>query len=453
MSFPKDFLWGTATSSYQIEGAAYADGKGPSIWDDFVREPGRIKDHSTGDVACDHYHLFREDVRLMAEMGIRNYRFSISWPRVIPEGTGAVNEAGLRFYDELVDCLLEHGIRPFVTLYHWDLPLALHRRGGWLNDEMPEWFAQYTRVIARRLGDRVKDFFTINEPQCILGLGYGMGKHAPGQESSASDLVRMMHNLLKSHGRSVQVLRETVPGVQVGYAPCGDPAIPLTGSAADLDACRKAYFGVPAEARHLGWSVSWLSDPAILGTYPEDGLKHHGHLLPKGWERDLSEICQPLDYYAQNIYRGTVWRAADNPMGAQAIPNPVGSPRTAAGWPIVPESLYWGPRLLHERYQLPIIISENGMSCHDAVSLDGQVHDPNRIDYVHRYLLALRRACEDGVPVLGYFYWSFLDNFEWASGYEERFGLVHVDYATQARTPKDSCLWYRDVMAQNGENL
>ena len=453
MGFPKDFLWGTATSAYQIEGGAFADGKGPSIWDDFVRVPGRIKDRSTGDVACDHYHLFRDDVRLMAEMGVKNYRFSISWPRVIPDGTGAVNEAGLAFYSELVDCLLEHGIRPFVTLYHWDLPLALHRRGGWLNDDMPEWFAQYTRVVAQRLGDRVKDYFTINEPQCILGLGYAMGKHAPGQECSASDLVRMAHNLLRSHGRSVQALRETVPGVRVGYAPCGDPAIPLTDSAADLEACRKAYFGVPADAKHLGWSVSWLSDPAILGAYPEDGLSRFGHLLPKGWERDMADICQPMDYYAQNIYRGTVWRAADNPMGAEAIPNPVGFSRTAAGWPIVPESLYWGPKLLHERYHLPIIISENGMSCHDVVSLDGKVHDPNRIDFVHRYLLALRRACEDGVPVLGYFYWSFLDNFEWASGYDERFGLVHVDYQTQRRTPKDSCLWYRNVMASNGENL
>lgn len=453
MSFPKGFLWGTATSSYQIEGGAFEGGKGLSIWDDFVREPGRIRDHSTGDVACDHYHRYREDVRLMAEMGIRNYRFSISWPRVMPEGTGAVNEAGLAFYSDLVDCLIEHGIRPFVTLYHWDLPLALHHRGGWLNDDMPEWFAQYTCVVAKRLGDRVRDFFTINEPQCILGLGYAMGKHAPGLQSSAGDLVRMMHNLLRSHGRSVQVLRETVPGVRVGYAPCGDPAIPASDSAADLEACRKAYFGVPDEAKHLGWCVSWLSDPAILGVYPEEGLKRYGHLLPRGWEGDLSVICQPMDYYAQNIYRGSVWRAAGADATPERLPLPAGMPRTAAGWPIVPESLYWGPKLLHERYHLPIIISENGMSCHDVVSLDGKVHDPNRIDYLHRYLLALRRACEDGVPVAGYFCWSFLDNFEWASGYDERFGLVHVDYRTQARTPKDSCLWYRDVMASNGENL
>lgn len=453
MSFPKDFLWGTATSSYQIEGGVFEDGKGPSIWDDYVRVPGLIKDGSTGDVACDHYHRFREDVALMAEMGIRNYRFSISWPRVLPEGTGRVNEAGLRFYSDLVDCLLAHGIRPFVTLYHWDMPRAIHQRGGWLNDAMPDWFAEYTRVVARRLGDRVKDFFTINEPQCIIGLGYGMGKHAPGLQCSPRELVVMMHNLLKAHGRSVQVLRETVPGARVGYAPCGDPAIPASDSLADIEACRKVYFGVPPEGRALAWSVSWLSDPAILGHYPEEGLHLYGQHLPVGWEKDMELICQPLDYYAQNIYRGSVWRAADNLMGAEPVPRPVGSPRTAVGWPITPEALYWGPRMLHERYHLPIIISENGMSCHDFVSLDGHVHDPNRIDYTHRYLLALRRACEEGVPVLGYFYWSFLDNFEWGSGYEERFGLVHVDYRTQARIPKDSCQWYRDVMAANGENL
>lgn len=453
MSFPKGFLWGTATSSYQIEGAAFEDGKGASIWDDYVREPGRVKDQSTGDVACDHYHRFREDVRLMADMGIRNYRFSISWPRVLPGGVGAVNEAGLRFYSDLVDCLLEHGIRPFVTLYHWDMPRAIHQRGGWLNDEMPEWFAAYTRVVAQCFGDRVKDYFTINEPQCIIGLGYGVGAHAPGLQCSPRDQLRMMHNLLKCHGRAAQVLRETVPGVRVGYAPCGNPAIPFTDSPEDLDAARKMYFGVPTDPKHMAFSVSWLSDPVVLGSYPEEGLRLYGQYLPENWEKDMAVICQPMDYYAQNIYRGTVWRAADNPQGAEAVPFPAGKPRTAIGWPITPEALYWGPKLLHERYKLPIIISENGLSCHDVVSLDGQVHDPNRIDYVHRYLLALRRASEEGVPVLGYFYWSFFDNFEWGSGYDERFGLVHMDYQTQTRTPKDSCLWYRDVMAANGETL
>ena len=452
MGFPKNFLWGTATSSYQIEGAVNEDGKGRSIWDDFSHVKENIQDRSNGDVACDHYHRFREDVKLMAEMGVKNYRFSICWPRILPEGTGQVNEAGVRFYSELVDCLLEHGIRPFVTLYHWDLPSALHRRGAWLNDDIPEWFAEYTRVVAQALGDRVKDFFTINEPQCIIGLGYDLGIHAPGIPMPVADRVRMIHNLLKSHGRAVQTLRECIPGVRVGYAPCGDPAIPASDAPADVEAARQAYFSVRPESRSLSFSVSWYSDPACLGVYPEDGLRYFGQYLPKGWEKDMALIHQPMDYYAQNIYQGKCWRA-----GAEGKPElvrwPAGFPRTAIGWPVTPEALYWGPKMLYERYGLPIIISEDGMSCHDTVSLDGKVHDPNRIDFEQRYLRQLRRAIEDGVDVRGYFYWSFLDNYEWAYGYTERFGLVHVDYQTLQRTPKDSCLWYRQVMETNGENL
>lgn len=451
MAFPKDFLWGTATSSYQIEGGVTEGGKGPSIWDDFTAQPGKIMDGSDGSVACDHFHRFREDVALMAKMGIRNYRFSISWPRVLPEGVGRVNEEGLQFYSDLVDCLLENGIRPFCTLYHWDLPRTLHEKGAWLNPQMPDWFEEYTRVMARRLGDRVKDFFTINEPQCVIGLGYGNGEHAPGIHFPVQDQVRMIHNLLRSHGRAVKALREEVPGVRVGYAPCGSPGIPLTGSEADVNAARQAYMSVPTDERGLCWNVTWFSDPVVLGRYPEDGLRVYGKYLPEGWEKNMAEICQPMDYYAQNIYQGIVWRAGAN--GPERVEKPQGYPRTAIGWPITPEVLYWGPRFLYERYGLPIVITENGMSCHDAVSLDGRVHDPNRIDYLHRYLTCLRRACDDGVKVAGYFYWSFLDNFEWAYGYTERFGLTYVDYQTQERIPKDSCLWYRDVMAENGASL
>ena len=452
MGFPKDFLWGTATSSYQIEGAVHEDGKGRSIWDDFSHVQDNILDKSNGDVACDHYHHFREDVKLMADMGVKNYRFSICWPRILPEGTGRVNEAGVRFYSELVDCLLVHGIRPFVTLYHWDLPSALHRRGAWLNDDMPEWFAEYTRVVAQTLGDRVKDFFTINKPQCVIGLGYDLGIHAPGISMPVADRVRMIHNLLKCHGRAVQVLRECIPGVRVGYAPCADPAIPASDDPADVEAARQAYFRIKPESRSLSFSVSWYSDPVCLGGYPEEGLKHFGKYLPEGWEKDMPLIHQPMDYYAQNIYQGKCWRAGEDGK-PELVRWPVGYPRTAIGWPVTPEALYWGPKMLYERYGLPIIISENGMSCHDAVSLDGKVHDPNRIDFEQRYLRQLRRAIEDGVNVQGYFYWSFLDNYEWAYGYTERFGLVHVDYQTLKRTPKDSCLWYKHVMETNGEDL
>ncbi len=451
--FAKDFLWGTATASYQIEGAIHEDGKGASIWDDYTHEPGRIIDGTNGDIACDHYHRFREDVALMAKFGIKNYRFSISWSRVIPDGTGAVNEKGLQFYSELVDELLAHGIRPFCTIYHWDLPSALHRRGGWLNEDMPEWFANYTRVIAERLGDRVKDFFTINEPQCIMGLGYATGGHAPNVIYPLRDQIRMIHHLLMSHGRAVQVLREIVSDVRVGYAPCADPYIPATNAPADIEAAKKAYYGVSDDPAVFIRSMTWYSDPVILGRYPEAGMARYGKFLPAGWEEDMKIICQPLDYYAQNIYQGIVVRAADNAQGWEKVPFAAGHPTTNCGWPITPDALYWGAKMMTQRYPLPLIISENGMSCHDAVMLDGKVHDPNRIDYTHRYLRALKRAAAEGVPVMGYFYWSFWDNFEWKKGYTERFGLVYVDYQTQERIPKDSAYWYQQVMETNGEAL
>lgn len=452
MSFPKDFLWGTATAAYQIEGGRHEDGTGRNIWDDYCEQPGKIMDRSSGDIACDHYHRFREDVELMASVGIRNYRFSVSWARILPEGTGKVNEKGIAFYNALIDCLLEHGIRPFMTLYHWDLPSALYRKGAWMNPEMPDWFAEYTALIAERFGDRVKDFITINEPQCVLGLGYQIGVHAPGLKASVRDHVIMAHNLLKCHGRACLVLREKVPDCRIGFAPCGDPMIPYDETdLRDIEAARKAYFDEWKESP--AFEVSWYSDPAILGHYPESGMKLFGQCLPEGWEEDMKLICQPLDYYMQNIYMGQQIRHADNADGFEHVMYPAGFPKNAANWPVTPKALYWGPKFLCERYGLPLIISENGMDCHDAVSLDGKVHDPNRTDYIHRYLLALKKACEEGVPVKGYFYWSFLDNFEWAKGYMERFGLTYVDYTTQERILKDSAYWYAEVMKENGENL
>ena len=452
MGFPKSFIWGAATASFQIEGAWDEDGKSPSIWDEFCAQPGRILDRSDGKTACDHYHRYEEDVALMAEYGVRNYRFSVSWPRILPEGTGRVNEAGVDFYNRLIDCLLEHGIRPWMTIYHWDLPACLQEKGGWLNEQMPEWFAEYTGVLAERFGDRVKDFITINEPQCIVGLGYTAGVLAPGLKLDVRDQVVICHNLLKSHGRACRVLRQKVKDVRVGYAPCGGPAIPKDeNSPADVEAARKAYFATGEKSP--AFSVAWFSDPAILGVYPEDGLEHFGQYLPEGWQEDLKLICQPLDFYTQNIYEGQEIRAADNAEGYETVPGPKGYPRTACGWPVTPRALYWGPRFLWERYRLPFMISENGMSCHDWVMTDGKVHDPNRIDYLHRYLKELRRACSDGVDVRGYFCWSLLDNFEWAKGYTERFGLVYVDYATGERIPKDSLAWYAETIRANGENL
>ena len=452
MSFPKDFLWGTATASFQIEGAWDEDGKSPSIWDEFCDQPGTISDHSNGRTACDHYHRFREDVALMASRGIRNYRFSVSWPRILPEGTGKVNEAGVAFYNELIDCLLEHGIRPWMTIYHWDLPAALERKGGWVSEQMPEWFAEYTGVLAEQFGDRVKDYFTINEPQCIIGLGYMTGGFAPGLKLELKDQVIACHNLLKSHGRACQVLREKVRDVRIGYAPCGASVIPKDEqNPADVEAARKAYFAV--DKKSPAFSVAWFSDPVALGTYPEDGLKYFGQYLPEGWQEDLKLICQKLDYYGQNIYEGREVRAAENEKGWEDVPYPAGYPRTACGWPVTPRALYWGPRYLWERYRIPFIISENGMSSHDCVMLDGKVHDPHRIDYLHRYIREYRRAGEDGVDIRGYFCWSLMDNFEWARGYSERFGLVYVDYTTGERIPKDSFDWFAETVRTNGENL
>ena len=453
MSFRKDFIWGAATASYQIEGAAYEDGKGLSIWDRFSHEPGKVLEGHTGDVACDHYHRFREDVHLMKEMGVRNYRFSISWPRLLPQGVGEVNEQGVAFYNALIDELLAAGIRPIVTLFHWDYPAALQARGAWENPESSAWFLEYATLCAKRFGDRVKDFITFNEPQCFIGLGYCRGVHAPGYVLPPSATIPMSHHVLLAHGLTVRMLRETVPGVRVGYAPCGDPRIPASDRSEDIEAARKAYFCVPDDAKGWPFSISWWSDPAILGRYPEDGLRHFGQYLPAGWEKELETICQPLDFYCQNIYSGRLVRAADNAQGWEELLQPVGHPKTAIQWPVTPDALYWGPKFLYERYKVPFMISENGMSSHDVISLDGQVHDPQRQDYMHRYLRAYKRAAEDGVDAIGYLAWSLMDNYEWANGYTDRFGLVYVDYATQARIVKDSFRWYRTVMETNGENL
>ena len=453
MSFRKDFIWGAATASYQIEGAAFEDGKGPSVWDRFSHEPGKVLEGHTGDVACDHYHRFREDVQLMKAMGVKAYRFSLSWPRLLPQGTGEVNEQGVAFYNALIDELLAAGIRPIVTLFHWDYPAALQARGAWENPESPAWFLEYATLCARRFGDRVKDFITFNEPQCFIGLGYCKGVHAPGYVLPPSATIPMSHHVLLAHGLTVSMLRETVPGVRVGYAPCGDPRIPASDRREDIEAARRAYFSVPDDAHDWAFSVSWWSDPAILGRYPEDGLKRFGLYLPAGWEKDLETICQPRDFYCQNIYSGRLIKAADNAQGWAELLQPVGHPKTAIQWPVTPDALYWGPRFLYERYRLPFMITENGMSSHDVVSLDGQVHDPQRQDYMHRYLLAYKRAVEDGVDAIGYLAWSLMDNYEWANGYTDRFGLVYVDYGTQERIVKDSFRWYKTVMESNGENL
>lgn len=450
MGFAKDFVWGAATSSYQIEETGRDSGKGQNIWDVFTKEPGRVYEGHTGDIACDHYHRFREDVAYMKELGLKGYRFSIDWSRVLPEGTGKVNEKGIDFYNALIDELLEQGIEPYITLYHWELPYEIYKRGGWMNPEIVEWFGQYARLVAERFSDRVKYFFTLNEPQCFVGLGFLQGCHAPGVKAPLRDTFEMAHNALKAHGRAVQMLRAYgKQNVQIGYAPTSGMCYPEKETPKDIEAARKALFALPDDLSNWTWNVSWWSDPVILGKYPEEGMKKYEKYLPVITDEDMKLISQPIDFYGQNIYNGRCIR-----MGTDGRPEevrrPAGFPKTATNWPVTPEALYWGPKFLYERYRKPIYITENGMACHDTVSQDGKVHDPNRIDFLARYLKNLKRAAEE-IDIRGYFQWSLMDNFEWDKGYAERFGIIYVDFETQERIWKDSAYWYRDLIRRNGD--
>lgn len=451
-TFPAGFVWGAAAASYQIEGAWDEDGKGLSIWDVEVRRPGQIWQGNTGDVACDHYHRYAEDVALMREIGLGAYRFSISWPRVFPNGTGALNQRGLDFYDKLVDELLAKGVEPWATLYHWDLPHELFLRGGWLNPDIPQWFADYTTAVVERLSDRVSHWMTLNEPQCFIGMGYFSADcaHAPSLKLRLSDALLAVHHCLMAHGMGVRAIRAAArkPPI-VGWAPVGTAFYPASNSAADIEAVRQATVDVPANSL---WTNTWFGDPVVLGHYPETGLRAFGKHVPNFAAKDFETICQPLDFYGVNTYMAAKVQAGQDGKPV-VLPQPPGFPHTHMDWYQTPEALYWGPKLMAERYKLPIVVTENGMSGIDWVSLDGKVHDPQRIDFLNRYLLALRRAASEGVDIRGYFHWSIMDNFEWASGYKHRFGLIHVDYETQKRTLKDSAYWYREVIQTNGASL
>jgi beta-glucosidase len=446
MAFPENFVWGAATSAYQIEGAANEEGRGESVWDMFCRQPGRVHEGCTGRTACDHYHRYKHDVSIMHSLGIPAYRFSVSWPRVLPAGTGGVNAPGLAFYDRLVDELLTAGIQPWVTLFHWDFPYALYCRGGWLNRESVEWFSDYAQVVVRALSDRVTHWLTFNEPQCFVGFGHLSGVHAPGVRHGLREALLAAHHVLLAHGRAVQAIRaNAVRSPCVGWAPVGAVSAPVDpAEPADVEAARHASFALrPLEgpSDNALFNTTWWADPVVFGRYPEDGLKRFGDAVPDATADDMKTIAQPLDFYGVNIYSSSV-------IGARAQD---GHPVTALKWPVTPQCLYWGPRFLFERYGLPLVITENGMSGIDWVSLDGKVHDPQRIDFIARHLNELRRCIADGVDVRGYFHWSLLDNFEWAEGYKERFGLIHVDFATQKRTLKDSAYWFAEVIKTNGK--
>ena len=450
MAFPENFAWGAATASYQIEGAWDEDGRKPSIWDVFAQTPGNVLNGDTGNVACDHYHRYKEDVALMKAMGLKAYRFSVAWPRVIPDGAGAVNSKGLDFYSSLVDELLEAGIEPWVTLYHWDLPQELALRGGWLNPQISDWFADYVKAVAGRLGDRVKHWITFNEPQCFIGLGYAAGVHAPGYSLPEAEIVRCAHNSLVAHGKAVSALRSAGgEAFRIGYTSTMQAMIPEEETDECIAAARLALF-CPRPASPLAWNITLFSDPLFLGEYPSSLMPRLEKGLPAGWEEDMELISQAMDFFGINIYQGQKVRAGSDGLPEPAPPR-AGAAHTANLWGFEPDALRWALRFLHERYKKPIVVTESGCAGTDWVHRDGQVHDTARIDYLARALSGLEKAIsDDGVEAEGFFCWSLLDNFEWAQGYRDRFGLVYVDYDTLARIPKDSARWYSEVIKRNG---
>ncbi len=443
ITFPDGFLWGTATSSYQIEGAWEQDGKGESIWDRFSHTPGRIKDASTGDTACDHYHRYEDDVALMKGIGLNAYRFSISWPRILPAGKGPVNQAGLDFYSRLTDCLLEAGIRPLATLYHWDLPLALQDLGGWANRDIADWFGDYAFAVSRCLGDRVDLWVTLNEPQVFGMLGYYLGEHAPGLTDPLKYL-EVSHNINLAHGTGVQAIRAEASGAQVGTTLQLPPIHPRSDSEEDHRAARTVD----------GMLNRWYADPVLLGRYPEDILEILSPVDLPIREGDLERIHQPLDFVGLNVYtRMFAFHEPTVPL-FQALPDPEyrvpGAKYTAFDWEVYPPCIYETlMRFKNEWGDPPVYITENGMANEDHV-VEGRVDDPERIDYLAGYLAQVRRAMDQGVKVKGYFLWSFLDNFEWAEGYTKRFGIVHVDFDTLERTPKASAEWYSRIIREGG---
>jgi beta-glucosidase len=438
-SFPENFTWGAATSSYQIEGAWNADGKGESIWDRFSHMPGKVDNGDTGDVACDHYHRWHEDVALMKEIGLKAYRFSIAWPRILPAGRGEVNQAGLDFYIGLVDALLEADIEPWVTLYHWDLPQSLQDCGGWPARMSVDAFVEYADVISRALGDRVKNWITLNEPFVSAMVGYLDGRHAPGIKDQHQALAAS-HHLLLSHGLVVPVLRQNSPGAKVGITLNMGPQMPASNSQADRT--RATWMD--------GFINRWYLDPLVGRGYPQDMVNSFGDAMDFVQPGDLETVAVPVDfvgvnYYTRRIVRSDVLSEAENEPRT-IFPN---DEHTEMGWEVYPEGLYLTLGRLHFDYAFPAIyITENGAAFKEQV-VDGRVDDPQRLSYIERHLQQVHRAIAADMPVKGYFVWSLLDNFEWAYGYSKRFGLIYVDFENQQRILKSSAKWYAQVVREN----
>ena len=444
MRFPKGFLWGAATASYQIEGGAHEDGRGESIWDRFSRTPGNTVNGDTGDVACDHYHRWESDVELMAALGLQGYRFSVAWPRIFPTGSGQVNQKGLDFYRRLVEKLQTKGIAPAVTLYHWDLPQALQDQGGWTNRDTAERFGEYADTVFRALGDQVPMWITHNEPWCASFLGHFRGVHAPGVKDLGAAL-QAAHHILLSHGKAVQAYRATGQDGKIGITLSLFPTYPMTGSEADQEAARLSD----------GYTNRWFLDPTLRGMYPADTLALFEQKVgPFDFVKpgDMALIGGPMDFVGANYYhRRVIESAPGNDLGWIVHDRLPGFPVTDMNWEIYPQGLTdLLLRLKADYNNVPVFITENGAVYDDEVGPDGQVHDEGRVNFLRKHFTAAHKAIEAGANLQGYFVWSFMDNFEWAFGYTKRFGIVHVNYETQQRTPKDSARFYSGVIATNG---
>jgi beta-glucosidase len=440
LEFPKGFLWGCATAAYQIEGGAQADGRGPSVWDTFSHTPGKTYKGETGDVADDSYHLYKEDVQLLKALGVSTYRMSISWSRVFPAGTGAVNPKGLDYYNRVIDELLANNITPYVTLFHWDLPQALP--GGWQSRDTSKAFGDYAAFMGKHLSDRVQHFMTTNEFTCFTDLGYRIGQFAPGLKLADGPANQVRHHGILAHGLGVQALRANTPGgTQIGLAENAVVFVPVIETEEHVKAAQRAT--------RIG-NAPFLT-ALMEGKYPEEYLAHEGRNAPKVEPGDMEAIGSPLDFVGLNIYTPTYVRASDSPLGFAVEPNPASYPHMASPWlTIGPECIYWGVRNVCDLWKPKgIYITENGTSSDDVLTPAGRVEDTDRVMYLRNHLTHLHRAAAEGYPVKGYFLWSLMDNFEWADGYSKRFGIHYVDFKTLKRTPKLSAEWYRDVIAGN----
>lgn len=445
MSFQKDFAWGVATASYQIEGGAHEADKGLNVWDVGSDTKGRIFEEQSGDVACDHIHRFREDVALMKAMGIRAYRFSINWARLIPAGTGRVSERGSEFYLELLAALKEAGIEPWVTLFHWDYPYALYLKGGWLNEDSPKWFEEYAGVCAERFKPYVKHYILINEPQCFLGLGHLSGAHAPFLKLPEREVMVAAHHVLLGCGLAEKRIRKICgDGVKIGTAQAYWPSLPYTES--DYEIARRDTFDCH---RDFG-SVNYYTDPLLLGRYPKEfeaWQRESGFRYP---ESDMEIIKSRHDFYGMNTYSGN-YVTERGGKAEVVLPTPA-VPKTDMRWNVYPDALYYGPKYLYERYKLPIVCTENGVALSEWKDLKGEINDDSRIDFIKRYLRSFHRAAEE-TEIIGYFHWTLIDNFEWTEGFSKKFGLIHLDPQTGERTPKKSANFYKKVIETNGEEI